>query len=504
LAVRAIARRCGIVVRPDGKRKLHKAPVALWGGVAVYLTLVLGLLAARWGSFGVGAEFNELSAVLMVAAGFVCACGAIDDCWSLHPRFKLALQVCAVLPIVGFGYSIDRIVAFSYPLELGWIGVPLTIAWLVGCINALNLVDGMDGLASLVGLLTAAMMGIVATNMGNDFVTVIAVVLAGSLAGFLVHNLPPATIFLGDSGSMVIGLVVGVLGIQGAMKTQATLAIAIPAVIMSLPMFDTLLAVVRRKLTGRRFDAADREHIHHRLLDRGLSQWQALCILGALCLATGAAATASTIFRNDSLALITALTLVVLAIRLRLFGNYELALVKSAIGRGIAHIARRLGIAVPEEMATGPGHSEEGARATAPGVASVSITSQLAAMPFEEAWTMLVERVSAARGCRLGLMLSSADEYLRHYGWADPNATSDQPSHWTVAVTASREAGEFCEIRAAGAEAIDADASRALTGLLRTFAAHFADRMEQVLGLVVVGSPPPAPSREPKPQRKAA
>jgi UDP-GlcNAc:undecaprenyl-phosphate GlcNAc-1-phosphate transferase len=483
VAVRAIARRWGIVDRPDGKRKLHKAPVALWGGVAVYLALVLGLLAARWGSFGVGEEFNELSAVLMAAAGFVCVCGAIDDCWSLHPRFKLALQVCAVLPIVGFGYSIDRIVAFGYPLELGWIGIPLTIAWLVGCINALNLVDGMDGLASLVGLLTAAMMGIVAANMGHDFVTVIAVVLAGSLAGFLVHNLPPASIFLGDSGSMVIGLVVGVLGIQGAMKTQATLAVTIPAVIMSLPMFDTLLALVRRKLTGRRFDAADREHIHHRLLDRGLSQWQALCILGALCLATGAAATASTIFRNDSLALITALTLIVLAIRLRLFGNYELALVKRAVGRGILQLARRLGAWAPARR--------------------LPEAERLAAMTFEEAWTVLVERLTAAGGCRLGLTLSSDGQYVRRYGWGDAATAADDSTHWSVAVTASREAGEFCKIRADGTRAIDADASRALTGLLRAFAAHFADHIEQIPGLVTIG-PAPAPAQEPEPQRQAA
>ena len=129
---------------------------------------------------------------------------------------------------------------------------------------------------------------------------------------------------------MVIGLTVGLLGIQGAMKTSATLAITAPAVVMTLPMFDIVAALVRRKLTGRPFDTPDRLHIHHRLLDRGWTPWQVLCMLGALCLTTGAAATAATIFRRDALAWITAMTLVVLLVRLRLFGYEEFALAKEA------------------------------------------------------------------------------------------------------------------------------------------------------------------------------
>ncbi|MHB1035486.1 MAG: MraY family glycosyltransferase [Pirellulales bacterium] len=338
--VRTVARRWGIVDDPDGVRKTHPTCVPLWGGVAVYLSILLGLVTASYTLPGAATRaLDALAGVLVAVAGFVCLLGAIDDWRDLNPRFKLILQIGSVMPVVAFGHAIDRIVVFGYPVELGWFGVPLTVVWLVGCINALNLLDGMDGLASLVGLSTAAMMGLIAASMGNDHVAVIAVVLAGALAGFLIYNLPPASIFLGDSGSMVIGLVVGVLGMEGALKTSATLSITAPAVVMSLPMFDTLLALVRRKLTGKRFDAADRQHIHHRLLDRGLSQWQALCVIGALCLATGGAATAATIFRNDALAWITALTLMVLMIRLRLFGHYEFALVKTAAARRLGSLA---------------------------------------------------------------------------------------------------------------------------------------------------------------------
>ena len=209
----------------------------------------------------------------------------------------------------------------------------MTVLWLLGCINALNLIDGMDGLASLIGLSAAAMLGIIAASEGHAHVAAMAFVLAASLAGFLAYNLPPASIFLGDSGSMVIGLTVGLLGIQGTLKTSATLAITAPAVVMTLPMFDIVAAIVRRRLTGRRLDAPDRLHIHHRLLDRGWTPWQVLCLLGALCLTTGAAATAATIFRRDALAWIAAVTLVVLMIRLRLFGHHEFALAKEAVVR---------------------------------------------------------------------------------------------------------------------------------------------------------------------------
>ncbi len=338
--VRAIAPRCSVLDRPDGKRKLHGRPVPLLGGAAVYGAAVLGLLAIRVAG-GATVQFTELSTAWMIAAGFVCFVGGIDDCFNLPSRVKLALQICSVLPIVLLGYYVDRIVAFGYPIYLGWFGVPLTVLWLVGCINALNLIDGMDGLASIVGLSTAAMLGVIAASEGHDHVAAMAIVLTASLAGFLIYNLPPASIFLGDSGSMVIGLSLGLLGMQGALKTSATLAITAPAVVMTLPIFDIVAAVVRRRLPGRRIDAPDRLHIHHRLLARGWTPWQVLCLIGALCLTMGGAATAATIFRRDALAWIAAMILVVLMIRLRLFGYEEFALAKEAVRKTLASYGER-------------------------------------------------------------------------------------------------------------------------------------------------------------------
>lgn len=341
VAVRAAARRWGIVDKPDGRRKLHGRPVPLWGGLAVYAATVLGLLAMRFGA-PLSEEFTELCTAWMLAAGFVCLVGCIDDRFDMPARMKLLLQTVAILPIILMGYYVDRIVAFGYPIELGWLGVPLTIFWLLGCINALNLIDGMDGLASIVGLSTAAMLGVIAVSEGHPDVAAMAFILAASLAGFLVYNLPPASIFLGDSGSMVIGLSIGLLGIQGTLKTSATLAITAPVVVMTLPMLDSFAAIVRRRLTGRGFDVPDRKHIHHRLLERGWTPWQVLYLLGAICLTMGCAATAATIFRLDALAWIAAITLVVLLIRLRLFGHHEFALVKLAVLRAIRAYAAPL------------------------------------------------------------------------------------------------------------------------------------------------------------------
>ena len=260
------------------------------------------------------------------------------------------LQFLAALLITAAGFSVDFIIVFGCRIELGWWGVPLTICWLMGCINALNLIDGLDGLASVVGLSTTSMMGIIALNMGNDHVAAAALALTAALAGFLVFNRPPASIFLGDSGSTLIGLVIGVLGIQGSLKSSATLSITAPVVLMTLPMFDVLMAVVRRKLTGRPLALGDREHIHHCLLERGLGPWQVLGILGALCLTTGAAATAATIFRMDALAWIIAATLIVLMIRLRVFGHREFGLIHQFVRRQAGNLAQSI---ISSETVTG-------------------------------------------------------------------------------------------------------------------------------------------------------
>ena len=324
--VRHAARRLGVLAHPDSERRFHPHPVPLLGGVAVYVALTAGLAAALLLDRFRHPQLSRLCWTLIPTAALACLFGAVDDCWRLRWRAKLVLQFIAAATVAAAGLSVNFLVVFGCRIELGFWGVPLTIFWLMGCINALNLIDGLDGLASLVGLSTAGMLGIIAFNMGHGHVAVASLALTAALAGFLLYNRPPASIFLGDSGSTLIGLMIGVLGMQGNLKSSATLSITAPVVLMTLPMFDVVMAVVRRSLTGRPLALGDREHIHHSLLDRGLGPWQVLGIMGAMCLTTGAAATAATVFRMDALAWIIATTFVVLMIRLRVFGHREFRL----------------------------------------------------------------------------------------------------------------------------------------------------------------------------------
>jgi len=497
--VRAAARRWNIVDWPDARRKLHGRPVPLLGGVAVYGAVVLGLLAIAFVS-PVSEEFRELAAAWIVAAGFVCLVGTIDDRFDLPARLKLVLQIVSVLPLIFLGYYVDRVVAFGCPIELGWLGIPLTILWLVGCINALNLIDGMDGLASIVGLSTAAMMSMIAASQGHYHVAGMAIVLAAALAGFLMYNLPPASIFLGDSGSMVIGLTVGVLGMQGTLKTSATLAITAPAVAMTLPLFDIIAAVVRRKLTGRRIDSPDRLHIHHRLLSRGWSTWQVLCLLGAICLTTGAAATAATIFRLDALAWITAMTLVVLMIRLRLFGYEEFALVKKAVlhaieacGRKIAafrkkQVIRHSGLQIRDYdhpmLALPPSESQLGFV----GGDACTLTPQL--------WESLVHKVRAWNIREVEFRRRQGDR-PQAICWVDPDSPAGERLGWSRVVSMPGAGNAICELRVAAVETIAGRRDlAALESLLKVFGAHFASHADLLLGAAATESPEKTDARE--------
>jgi UDP-GlcNAc:undecaprenyl-phosphate/decaprenyl-phosphate GlcNAc-1-phosphate transferase len=480
-AIGRLARRWNIVDIPDGWRKLHQGAVPLWGGVAVYVAMVLGLLAA--GSHSLGLEYVELAWAVALSAGIACVFGCVDDAFCLRARHKLALQTVSVLPIVLVGYYVDCVVAFGYRIELGWLGVPLTVLWLLGCINALNLMDGMDGLASVVGLSTAGMMGLIAANEGHPHVGVIALVLAGALAGFLVHNRPPARIFLGDSGSMVIGLTVGVLGMQGALKTSATLSLTAPVVVMTLPMFDVVAAVVRRGLTGKPLSAPDRKHIHHRLLDRGLSPWQVLCILGSLCLLTGGAATFATIFRKDALAWIAALTLVVLLIRLRLFGYHEFVLLRQSVGQRWGMLLRqwRAAARLPRFR-----------------------LDENRLFPLDSAWKALVEDAKAWNIQRLELELSSGMLWGKRC-WVDPRAPGDKNCRWSVVVAMQEEDGRRCELRMAGIDKPDPPERLELfTSRLRGFGGHVCRYVAETDWLPLLEEVHFTPIPPTETQRKAA
>ncbi len=275
----------------------------------------------------------QSSELLGLGLGCVCiaAVGLADDRKLLRGRHKLLGQCLAVGLVVGAGVTVRTVHLFGLRLELGVLSVPFTAFFLLGAINSLNLIDGMDGLLSSIAVTVSLAMAAMAAAAGYWGAAGVAVALAGALLGFLRYNFPPATIYLGDCGSMVIGLVLGTLAILCSLKAPATIALTTPLVLLTLPIFDTLAAIVRRKLTGRSIYSTDRGHLHHCLLRRGLSVPGVLLLLFGLCLLTNLGVLASHAFDTDWIALCTAAMVVGILVSARLFGYAEVLLIKERL-----------------------------------------------------------------------------------------------------------------------------------------------------------------------------
>lgn len=327
--VRRIAISSGMVDHPDGIRKLHAQPIPLGGGVAIiaayFATLVgLAVFPNEWQDRLLGETPYLIGFVL--SASIICAVGLIDDRYNLRGRQKLAGQVVAITVIIASGLVIRKFMIFDYSIELGVLAIPFTAFWLLGAVNALNLIDGVDGLATSIGVVFSVALGAMAYWTGHEFDAVLALALAGSLAGFLIYNFPPARIFLGDSGSMVIGLVLGVLAIRSSLKAPATVALAAPTAVWTVLIFDVSMAIVRRKLTGRSLYTTDRGHLHHTLLRKGVSGTRIVVWVGVLCMICGAGAFASVCYQNDLLAIVSALAVIGALVLTRFFGYSEVSL----------------------------------------------------------------------------------------------------------------------------------------------------------------------------------
>ncbi len=338
---RTLARLCGLVDRPDGRRKLHDEPIPVAGGLAILAAVGTTLAAVLvWDSATAEVLANKADSLLGLLLGTltICAVGIADDFHCLRGRHKFLGQLVAVGFVIASGVRVERVQVFEWGTELGLLSVPFTVFWLLGAVNALNLLDGMDGLLGSVGLIISLAMAAMAVFQGEFATAVVAVTLAGALLGFLRHNFPPATIFLGDCGSMLIGLVVGVLAIQSALKGPATVALAAPMALLIVPIFDTTAAIVRRKLTGRSIYATDRGHLHHCLLRRGFSSRRTLGVIASLCLVTGVGAWASLAWKNEALALISAAAVVATLILTKLFGNVEMMLLRKRVTSAAASL----------------------------------------------------------------------------------------------------------------------------------------------------------------------
>jgi UDP-GlcNAc:undecaprenyl-phosphate/decaprenyl-phosphate GlcNAc-1-phosphate transferase len=328
--VRHFAWRVGALDYADGSRKLHAGPVPYLGGIGLFASLLAGTLC---GCQGKGLDPLALPPPLLLSAGLICTVGWLDDRYCLRVRWKLLGQLLATLPLVFTGHVLERIEVGGLAIDLGWWGIPVTIGWLVAGANALNFIDGADGLAATVGLIAAAATALVAHSLGHADAAVMALVLAGGLGGFLVYNWQPATIYLGDAGSMTVGLCLAALAVDGSGTPALGSRLVVLMALLGIPMADLALAVVRRLLSGQAFWIADRAHIHHRLLDRGLSAAQVAGVFAGLTVATGSIAFAAAAHAHELLSWAFLLTLSMAVVRLDLAASHECELARQFAAR---------------------------------------------------------------------------------------------------------------------------------------------------------------------------
>jgi UDP-GlcNAc:undecaprenyl-phosphate GlcNAc-1-phosphate transferase len=304
-AVRWTARRLNVMDRPDGFRKIQKRPVPRLGGLAIYVAFFFALFVAipqardaiharAMISIGGGDVWT-----LLLGATAVLLIGACDDVRGLRARWKLLGLTGVSVAMFAAGYRIEAVGnPFGAPVELGLLALPVTLFWFLGCTNAMNLIDGLDGLATGVCVFAGTTVFIASLMFGNPLAAFLSAALVGASLGFLVFNFNPASVFLGDSGSYLLGFLIASIGLRGAEKSSTAVALAIPLIAVGLPVMDTALAILRRWSKALPLSTCDREHIHHKLLDAGFTQRQAVLLMYVGCIVFASFALLLTATRN--------------------------------------------------------------------------------------------------------------------------------------------------------------------------------------------------------------
>ncbi len=293
--LRRFARRIGAIDYPGGRR-INVRPMPRLGGIAIYVGFVAALLVAMFITrpivvthradiltirIPLSSSTDQALLGILLGSTFLFAAGVWDDARGMKPAVKFALQVLAAAILIPFGLSTQFI---THPLTgqtvgLGPLGPLFTIVWVVGVVNATNFIDGVDGLASGIAAIAGTTLLLSAMVKGDTVSLLLAACLIGSVLGFLRHNFNPARIIMGDSGSMFIGYVLGGISVMGLYKSYTALSLVVPLLALAVPIVDTAFAIVRRFRSGQPIYLPDRGHLHHRLLDRGLTQRQTVLIL---------------------------------------------------------------------------------------------------------------------------------------------------------------------------------------------------------------------------------
>ena len=275
------------IISPYGETEIVGSEFEPWGGTYLLGTDNLGrdmLTRMLYGARNtIGIAFITTCLAFLIGGFLILLLGIYDDIKGANCYQKFIVQIMAGMIVILFGYKISAIsIPFGGQLVLGVFSIPLTLFWIVGITNAINLIDGLDGLAAGISFGAACIMVFISLWFGNIASAFPAAILAGSLAAFLIFNFNPAKIFLGDSGSLTLGFMLACFSINGTFRDSSAVAMLIPIIVLGIPITDTLLAVVRRLLKGVHPFVADREHIHHRLLHLGMSHKKVVLLMNAV------------------------------------------------------------------------------------------------------------------------------------------------------------------------------------------------------------------------------
>lgn len=303
------AKKKGFLDVPKDERRVHKKPIPVGGGIAMVISVSILMLYYL--------PINKNLILTLIASLIIAISGLYDDKEGLSPKLKFLFQILAAAILIIAGMKIEF---FTNPFDsqdalliLNILSIPVTIFWVCGITNTINLIDGLDGLASGVSMICAISMFFITYKMGRYDVSLVCALVAGACLGFLPFNFNPAKIFMGDTGALYLGFMLSYISISGFLKQAAILMIFVPVLILGVPVFDTAFAMVRRKLSGKSMVEADKGHLHHRLLKMGLNQRQTVVILYSISAIFGILANVISRF-HSSIALVISLGVLLIII----------------------------------------------------------------------------------------------------------------------------------------------------------------------------------------------
>ena len=304
-----IAKKKGFLDVPKDERRVHKKPIPVGGGIAMVISVSILMVYFL--------PINKNLIMALISSIIIAISGLHDDKEGLSPKLKFLFQILAAVILIIGGMKIEF---FTNPFDahdalliLNILSIPVTIFWVCGITNTINLIDGLDGLASGVSMICAISMFFITYKMGRYDVSLICALVAGACLGFLPFNFNPAKIFMGDTGALYLGFMLSYISISGFLKQAAILMIFVPVLILGVPVFDTAFAMVRRKLSGKSMVEADKGHLHHRLLKMGLNQRQTVVILYSISAIFGVLANLISRF-HSSIALVISIGVLLIII----------------------------------------------------------------------------------------------------------------------------------------------------------------------------------------------